>query len=72
MNIGSKQFWVVGGHYADAGFAALVPGTERIVGPFRERREAQAAWRRLAEETRSACTARYAIAEETLREPGAA
>jgi hypothetical protein len=67
-----RQFWVVGGQFEDTGFAALIAGTERVVGPFRDRRQAEAAWSRLASETRSVCTTRYAIAEEAVREPGPA
>ena len=36
-----NRYWVIGGEYEGADFAALVPGTEKLVGPFED--EAQGA-----------------------------
>jgi len=60
----ANRYWVVGGLYRDAAFEALVPGTERVVGPFHEETEARHAWRILAEQSRSACLARFSITVE--------
>jgi len=67
MEKASKQFWVVGGEFSDTRFNGLVPGTERVLGPFAARRDAETAWSRLASETRSLCNARFSITEEQLR-----
>ena len=67
MNQQRKRYWVVGGEYRNTDFAALVPGTETVAGPFQDSAAARAEWQRLAESTRSTCTVRYSIAEEILR-----
>lgn len=59
-----SRFWIVGGEYATTTFDRLVEGSERVVGPFADRRTAEAAWRRLSEDTRSQCCVRYTIAAE--------
>jgi hypothetical protein len=64
-----ERYWVVGGDYTCMGFVHLKEGSQKVVGPFDERSDAQAAWRRLSEETRSCATARYAITAEHVRLP---
>ena len=51
------------------GFQALRDGSQHVAGPFEDRAQAQAAWRRLSEESRSRATARYAITSEQIRLP---
>ena len=65
----TERYWVVGGEYSATDFKTLKNGAPEVVGPFENRDEAKAAWRRLAEETRSCATARYAIASEQLTLP---
>ncbi len=63
----TKRFWVIGGEYEGADFRALVPGTEKLVGPFECERKARTEWTRL-----TCCpdggtaTTRYSIASETI------
>ncbi len=63
----NTRFWVVGGKYADTGFDELVSGSERLMGPYSDRDAALVAWRRVAEETRGDCCARFAVVEEPVR-----
>jgi hypothetical protein len=65
----TQRYWVVGGEYSGTDFKTLKSGAPEVVGPFENRDEAKAAWRRLAEQTRSCATARYAIAAEQLTLP---
>jgi hypothetical protein len=64
-----ERYWVVGGDYSCMGFKALKDGGQ-MFGPFDTRDEAQAAWKRVSDETKSRATARYAIAAEHLSLPG--
>jgi hypothetical protein len=57
-------YWVVGGEYADAEFRALVPGTEKMVGPFHDERRARNEWIRLTYCPNVSATTRYSIAAE--------
>lgn len=59
-----RRFWIIGGEYTDTRFESLIDGTERLIGPFAEHREARAVWDRVAAETRSVCTARFTIVQE--------
>jgi len=59
-----SRFWIVGGEYASMTFDRLIEGTQRVLGPFGERRAAEEAWRRLSEENRSQCLMRFTIASE--------
>ena len=59
-----SRFWIVGGEYATTAFDRLIEGSERVLGPFADRRTAEMAWRRLSEDTRSQCCVRYTIAAE--------
>jgi hypothetical protein len=62
----TERFWIVGGDYSCLAFKSLKNGTPQVMGPYETREEARAAWRRIADETRSCATARYAIASEQL------
>ena len=63
----TKRFWVIGGEYEDPDFRALIPGTEKMSGPFESEQKARTEWTRL-----TCCpdggtaTTRYSIAAETL------
>ncbi|SHF23041.1 hypothetical protein SAMN02745157_1957 [Kaistia soli DSM 19436] len=59
-----SRFWIVGGEYVSTAFDTLIEGSERVVGPFGERRKAEDAWRRLSEDNRSQCCVRFTIAAE--------
>ncbi|MCX5497125.1 hypothetical protein OSH11_20645 [Kaistia dalseonensis] len=60
----APRFWIVGGEYASMAFDRLIEGTQRVFGPYGERRAAEEAWRRLSEESRSQCLMRFTIAAE--------
>lgn len=62
----TKRYWVVGGEYADADFHALIPGTEKMVGPFACERKARTEWTRLTYCPQVSATTRYSITTETL------
>jgi hypothetical protein len=64
----SIRYWVVGGEYDGPDFGALIPGTEKMVGPFACERKARTEWTRLTccPQQSGAATIRYAIAAETL------
>ncbi len=64
----TTRYWVVGGEYDGPDFRALVPGTEKMIGPFECERKARTEWTRLTCcPDRSPCgTVRYSIASETL------
>ena len=61
-----ERYWVVGGEYTCMGFRELKHGSQRLIGPFEDRAEAQVAWRRLSDETRSLATARFSITAERV------
>jgi hypothetical protein len=60
----TQRYWVVGGKYETLEFNRLVHGTESIFGPFEARKDAESAWRRVTENTRSQAAVRYTIAAE--------
>jgi hypothetical protein len=60
----SKQFWVIGGEYADTRFEALVNGGAKALGPYPSYDAALAAWREIAVETRPLAHVRYTIAAD--------
>jgi hypothetical protein len=60
----AARYWVIGGQFCSTEFAQLIPGTERLVGPFGERGSAVAAWRGLSQQHRSECTVRYTVVAE--------
>lgn len=63
----TKRYWVVGGEYGDPGFGALVPGTEKMVGPFTDERKARTEWTRLTYCPSTTATTRYSITAEAVR-----
>lgn len=60
----ANRFWVVGGEYTDSRFEDIVEGTEKMFGPFPSRDDALQTWRRVADETRSLCLARFVVVGE--------
>lgn len=60
----SNRFWVIGGEYQDTRFEQLLDGSQRMFGPYGSREAALAVWERVAEETRSVCTARFTVVRE--------
>ena len=62
----TTRYWVVGGEYADPEFLALVPGTEKMVGPFDDAHKARNEWMRLTYCPDNCATRRYAIATESI------
>jgi len=63
MKNGSR-FWIVGGEYTDTSFDRMVDGTRQLHGPFNRYEDALSLWHRLADATRSICTARFVITHE--------
>lgn len=64
----TTRFWVVGGEYGDPEFRSLVPGTEKMVGPFEDERKARNEWMRLTYcPGTSPATTRYSIAAEAVQ-----
>jgi hypothetical protein len=57
----SRQYWVIGGEYQCVEFQEVVPGTERLFGPYRSYEEADRKWRERASASRSSATTRYSI-----------
>ena len=64
----NRRYWVIGGEYCDADFRSLIPGTEKMVGPFDDERKARNEWTRLTccPQTLPATT-RYSIAAEAVQ-----
>jgi hypothetical protein len=58
------RFWVVGGEYTSCEFETLIQGTERVIGPFESRMEAERTWRTLSEDHRPQAQIRFTIAHE--------
>lgn len=58
----TQRYWVIGGEYRDARFTALVPGTERLAGPFKTAGRARTAWERLSRSPQATACTRYVIA----------
>jgi hypothetical protein len=63
----TRAYWVIGGAYRDAEFSTLVPGTEKVAGPFADERRARTEWTRLTCCPAATATTRYSIASETIR-----
>ena len=59
----ARRYWVIGGEYDDA-FARVLPGTERVRGPYADERRARTEWHRLTFAPRTTATTRYCIAAE--------
>jgi hypothetical protein len=62
----NNRFWVIGGEYTSIRFEVLVGGTERLLGPFTARNEAERTWRQVSELHRPECNVRFTIVEERL------
>jgi hypothetical protein len=61
-----KNYWVVGGLYADTRFDRMQDGgKEKKYGPFKTYEEAKAEWQRRAWESVDSACARFRIEEET-------
>lgn len=58
------RFWVVGGEYTSCDCETIVQGTERVVGPFESRSDAEHTWRTLSEDHRPQAQVRFTIAQE--------
>ena len=58
-----KKYWVIGGEY-DAQFSALVDGTQRVAGPYRDALRARTEWQRLTFRDGCCATERYHITVE--------
>lgn len=56
-----EEYWVVGGSYRDASFAALDEGSGELYGPFFSYDDALHSWRERAANTRSQATVRYSV-----------
>ena len=63
----TRRYWVIGGEYRDSDFGTLVPGTEKMAGPFADEGKARTEWTRLSRCPESKATIRYSIAAETMR-----
>ena len=59
-----SRFWVVGGEYTSCDCETIVQGTERVVGPFESRIEAERTWRSLSEDLRPQAQVRFTIVQE--------
>jgi hypothetical protein len=64
MDMDNAQYWVVGGEYTSTEFKQLVEGTERVVGPFERRGDAEQSWRDLSEKYRPQAQVRFTIAQD--------
>ena len=63
----TKRFWIVGGEYQDPNFRALIPGSEKMVGPFESEHRARTEWTRLTYcPDTSGALLRYSIATESV------
>ncbi|MCM8558109.1 DUF4170 domain-containing protein [Sphingomicrobium sediminis] len=62
-----QLYWVVGGDYADTEFTQMVPGTEKVLGPFADEMKARKAWTQMTFNDRTCrnATRRYVIASGT-------
>jgi hypothetical protein len=65
----TERYWVLGGDYDCTGFRSMKDGTEQMRGPFDNRDEAQAEWRRLSAEHSSRATTRFSICSEKIALP---
>lgn len=59
-----NRFWVIGGEYKSLHFEEIIDGTERLIGPFAARNEAETTWREVSERHRPQCNVRFTIVEE--------
>ena len=56
-----EEYWVVGGSYRDADFAALKDGTGEVYGPFVSYDEALSSWTARTERSRAEATTRFSV-----------
>jgi hypothetical protein len=56
-----QEYWVVGGSYRDANFAALKEGTSEVYGPFVSYDEALSSWNAVSARSRAEATTRFSI-----------
>ncbi len=56
-----EEYWVVGGSYRDASFAALKEGTSEVHGPFASYDEALSSWNARTECSRAEATTRFTV-----------
>ena len=64
----TTRYWVIGGEYSDSDFRSLVPGTEKMLGPFEDERKARNEWVRLTcRPAEATATTRYSIAAEAIQ-----
>ena len=62
-----QEYWVVGGRYCDAEFAALSDGTGEVYGPFASYDEALRSWSARSECTRAEATTRFSVVVTATR-----
>ena len=64
----TTRYWVIGGEYEDPDFRSLIPGTEKMVGPFENEQKARTEWTRLTccPDRSPAATVRFSIASESI------
>jgi len=60
----SKQYWVIGGEYADTRFERIVNGGAKALGPYASYDAALVAWREIAVATRPMAHTRFTIAAD--------
>ena len=60
----TSRYWVVGGEFTSTDFQTLIDGTQRVVGPFESRSDAERTWRHLSENHRPQAQVRFTIAQE--------
>ena len=56
-----QEYWVVGGSYRDAEFAALRDGTAEVYGPFGTYDEALSSWKARTQRSRAEATTRFSV-----------
>ena len=56
-----EEFWVVGGSYRDANFAALNDDSGEAYGPFASYDEAHRSWNARTERSRAEATTRFSV-----------
>ena len=66
----SKQFWVIGGEYADTRFERLVNGGAKALGPYASYDAALEAWRDISVETRPIAHVRFTIVADPAQPHG--
>jgi len=64
-NESGRQYWVIGGEYADTSFRQLCNDDAETFGPFDTYEAALSTWRTRSSETRAMGHVRYTIAVNT-------